>query len=95
MAVAALCKTVCTKAACNQWVPRQVLRYAISFPVKTCVINSTLAKEAVNAVTEVYADVCRRLTYSVPTWRSDYGAGTIKTALFFRPSTLKHSRDVS
>lgn len=40
-----------------------------------CVYNETLAKEAVNAVAEVYADQCRVLGLENSGWRAEYSAG--------------------
>ena len=47
-----------------------------------CVRNDTLAKDAVNAVAEVYSDICKSLGHPASsTWRADYSAGKDQVCL--------------
>lgn len=40
--------------------------------------NETLAKEAVNAIAEVYTDICKSQGFGADSnWRSDYSAGML------------------
>lgn len=51
-----------------------IRRSSVRFNFPDCVRNNTLAKEAANAVAEVYADECRSRGHSQPQWRDDYQA---------------------
>lgn len=71
----------------------QILYYNLA---AICVRNESLAKDAVNSVTEVFVEVCNSLSRPVGNaWRVDYGTGEGDSAIVDQITTVQlQERDV-